>query len=305
MNHARHVLAAMLALVCLLSVFVLLRSRGGGEAAGLGAGASAQLEPSKALPGPDAMGQNEKSPPLIPRDGVGERNQRAQSMPTVKNPSFLTDGARSFVLRHIRDKAGDNRIYAKSIVYDCALARDILGPQLVGPSAATEPGAASIMNAALDAFQRRCGQFTEQELKELSAIPYSGPSPVLNLFDGDAMPSKASSRDALIDDFVSLANPVIFDRLWLGVLARRDSDGPYIYFRGTKYSLRNADVDRAMGLVPCLMGLNCTETSFRVAMPCLTAQKCLPPPDLASSPLAAAIAADLVAGKSDSFKAPK
>jgi hypothetical protein len=224
----------------------------------------------------------------------------AEARQTVSVLAASTD-ARPFVLRHIRATEGYERVLARRLVQDCWTAREVLKIQSVGSvPASSEPNHTATMNRALDVFQRKCGQFSHSELEEFLAIRYASGSPLMMRYNGGTRIDSANNRNRLIEELVLSRNPVLFDELALAVLGAKDEIGAYVFFAGTKYYTRDEAIGKALWLVPCYLGLDCSAGSMRYGIACLAGIDCNIP-DLNSNDLARKMAAAINAGDVISF----
>jgi hypothetical protein len=225
------------------------------------------------------------------------------------HPLLLADGARKFVLDHIRDPSGDKRIYARRIAQECAMVRQVFGIDVVGVMPPTvEPNVASINNGTVDFFQRKCGQFSDVELVEILGIKFDSKSALMNLYNGNSSAyigkkTEPIQRDSLIRELISSKNPVLFEDIGLNVLVNRDvggSNGLYIYYDGTNYSVRDTEIGEALHLLPCFLGMDCSPTSYRYGLACLNAGNC-DTIDFRANRLASRMAADVLSGNIKAF----
>lgn len=216
------------------------------------------------------------------------------------HPLRLTDNARRYVLEHINDSSGEARIFARRIVQECAMVRQFFGIHTMGNGPPTaNPDIANIYNDTIDKFQRKCGQFDDVELDQLLKIEFESDSPIINLYNGK-LRSDSTSRNQLIEELIASTNPVLIEDLALRVLVQSDNSGKFIYFRGEKYRLTDEKMGEALNELPCLLGLDCSPTSFRYGIACLNAGICTA---MVRSPneLANQMFRDIIDGRISSF----
>jgi hypothetical protein len=284
---------------------------GAGAGAGLFFYLSIQRSSVQMMMGNTASAEANQPLTGVPPLGEAASRQSARDQAPIRdktvikplaNPLLLTTEARPFVLKHIRDQAGFDRVFARKIVQDCIIARSVLKIHTNGNLPATSnPDNAAIMNQALDAFQRKCGQFSDVELEEFALIRFTSTSPLISMFNGDEYKENPAAHEKAIEELVLSGNPVLFDDLALQVLVQKNESGRYVYFQGTKYYTRENKIGEALWLVPCHLGLDCGPTSMRYGVACLTGNECSLP-NLNANVLAREIAAAIAAGDVGSFR---
>ncbi len=219
--------------------------------------------------------------------------------PTV-HPLRLADGARKYALENIKSGPLQDRILARRILQECAMGRRVMKVHEMGiPPATSDPKVAAVFNDTLNFFQRRCGQFTELELDELLDIDFKSSSPLISMYNGKGA-GLNGARETLIRELIASKSPVLFDDLALRVLVDTEGSRKFVYFRGVVNRLDDGVVVEALHFLPCLLGLDCSPTSFRYGLACLNAQQC-EPINYTTNALANEMYADIMAGNIESF----
>lgn len=196
----------------------------------------------------------------------------------------LETDARAFVLKAWAANDPLAKQYAAKIVAGCRGAINSLDaakqPQPDLERVGVEQYSAA--NAALGLLQRRCGQFTSDELRRFSNFESDA------TIEGQirvAMETRynASQSSADVDAVhknqlraaIDSSDPLLWSDLGIRILLRSDVKGAYVYFDGDfLYLKENPDVMASLTLVPCLIGLDCSQKSTDMALACFAGGNC-------------------------------
>lgn len=196
----------------------------------------------------------------------------------------LEADARAFVLKAWASNDPLAKQYAAKIVAGCRGAIESLDAAKQSQPNLERVGVErySAANAALALLQRRCGQFTPDELRQFSNVDTEG------TVEGQirvAMEALSKARqistdvDAVRKDQIRAAvdssDPLLWGNLGIRLLLRSDPKGVYLFFDGEFIYIKDhPDVMASLTLVPCLIGLDCSEKSTDMAFACFAGGTC-------------------------------
>lgn len=214
--------------------------------------------------------------------GPPTASQQPVSPSMAREFSHIEDG-RAFVLKAWTQPERGGRFYASRLVDWCAHAKANSALLETAQPDVNTVGAENLAPAAqaLDLLQRRCGQFTQEELDK-----YSGQA-LLKSHDADkfvqAVQSYVATRRGSEEErargltsVLQQADPLLIDDIRSGLLMHSGPQGAYAYFDGQRYrAMDDPAIISAMYLVPCELGLDCSaSTDGELAMRCASGAGC-------------------------------
>lgn len=200
----------------------------------------------------------------------------APPRPDLARALVLEDDARAFVLKAKASGDPQARRYANHIVGGCQSAIGTLdATRQAQPDIESMPVEQyQAATAALALLQRRCGQFTPDELRDID----SGPD--LSTKEGRVVAAllalgrqphadPMAARNAVLAAAVDSADPLLWAQWGRPLLVRAGPQDSYLYLDGAAISMKaHPDMPAAVSLVPCLLGMDCSSKTSSLALEC-------------------------------------
>ena len=176
------------------------------------------------------------------------------------------------------------RYYANYIASRChSVAALAELPNQSQPETPEKTGDHVAMIAAFDKIRRVCGQFTKDDFGLWSEMKRSDMERDI-LFSASAAlqatsgthPSDNDARQKALSKILELGDPLLIDRIGIGLSISRDQQGTFLYFDGKKeYVYTGPPLMAAYYLLPCGIGLGCSVLQdMDLTMMCATGAAC-------------------------------
>lgn len=198
------------------------------------------------------------------------------------NSGVLEHEAREFVLKAALSGDMLAKQYARNIALECRPAIAAMNVTQSAQPAVEAVGAESFKaaNDALGILQRRCGQFTTEELEMYSSIVLVGTLEAKIRADILKLQNSSDTntlRKELIKSAVMSGDPLLWDDLGSRLLLWRDGSGVYLSFNARHmYVKDHPEILSALNLVPCYLDLSCSGNTTKMALDCFANGTCYP-----------------------------
>jgi hypothetical protein len=189
-----------------------------------------------------------------------------------------TMNGRQFVLDAWKHPESGGQFYASKLIAVCALLiKTTDGLDIPQPNTSVVGNDAYLKALkAQDLLRSKCGQFTDDELKQYSSVDQTNDAAMREVKAlSDAIGNRdMEARRSAVQTILNSKDPLVLQDIGARMSAFSADGANFFYFDGQRYPLSGSPMVTAYYLIPCGLGLKCDAADPELMISCLSGAGC-------------------------------